>query len=87
MSGSIAEVKAQLDEAFRRAEEVAGQLEGALTLIEDAHALVIAATDGSEHHAVEQLTSALVDTRDTLSQSLAALGSAVAEVRDYRDSL
>jgi len=87
VSGSIAEVKAQLDEAFRRAEEVAGQLEGALTLLEEAQAMVIAATDGSEHQAVELLTSALVETRETLATSLAALGSAVQEVRDYRDSL
>jgi hypothetical protein len=87
VSGSIAEVKAQLDEAFRRAEEVTGQLEGALTLLEEAQAMVVAATDGSEHHAVELLTSALVDTRDQLAQSLAALGSAVQEVRDYRDGL
>ncbi|CAO5150634.1 conserved hypothetical protein [Frankia sp. AiPs1] len=87
MSGTIADVKAQLDEAFRRTEEVAGQLEGALGMLEEAQAMVIAATDGSEHRAVEQLTSALVETRDTLQMSLASLGSAVQEVRDYRDGL
>jgi hypothetical protein len=87
VAGTIADVKAQLDEAFRRTEEVNGQLEAALTLIEEAQAMVVAATDGSEHQAVEQLTSALVEARDTLQTSLASLGSAVQEVRDYRDGL
>jgi phage shock protein A len=87
VAGTIADVKAQLEEAFRRTEEVTGQLEAALTLIEEAQAMVVAATDGSEHRAVEQLTSALVEARDTLQTSLASLGSAVQEVRDYRDGL
>lgn len=87
MAGTIADVKAQLDEAFRRTEDVSGQLEGALNLIEEAQAMVVAATDGSEHVAVEQLTAALVETRDSLETALAALGSAVQEVRVYRDGL
>ena len=87
MAGTIADVKAQLDEAFRRTEDVTGQLEGALNLIEEAQAMVVAATDGSEDAAVEQLTAALVETRDTLQNALAALGAAVQEVKVYRDRL
>ncbi|ABW14352.1 hypothetical protein MXD62_31645 [Frankia sp. Mgl5] len=87
MAGTIADVKAQLDEAFRRTEDVTGQLEGALNMIEEAQAMVVAATDGSEHLAVEQLTSALVETRDSLENALAALGNAVQEVKVYRDGL
>jgi len=87
VAGTIAEVKAQLGEAFKRTDDVSGALEGALSMIEEAQAIVLAATDGSMHRAVEQLTSALVETRETIQQSMTSLGSAIQEVRDYCDSL
>jgi ABC-type transporter Mla subunit MlaD len=87
VAGTIADVKAQLGEAFKRTEEVTGALEGALTMIEEVQALVLAATDGSVHRAIEQLTSALVETRDSIQDSMSSLGSAVQEGRDYCDAL
>ena len=87
MMSTIADVKSQLGEAFKRTDEVTGQLDGALTMIEEAQAIVLAATDGSAHRAVEQLTSALMETRERIQESLAVLGSAVQEVRDYSDGL
>ncbi len=87
MASTIADVKAQLGEAFKRTEEVTGALEGALTMIEEVQALVLAATDGSAHRAVEQLTGALVATRDSIQESMASLGSAIQEGRDYSEAL
>ena len=87
MAGTIAEVKAQLGEAFKRTDDVSGALEGALSMIEEVQAIVIAATDGSMHQAVELLTSALVQAREAIEQSMTSLGSATQEVRDYCDGL
>jgi ABC-type transporter Mla subunit MlaD len=87
VSSTISDVKSQLEEAFRRTEDVSGRLAGALVTIEEAQAIVLAATDGSAHSAVEQLTSALGQTRDTIEEAMSTLAAAVAEVRDYSAGL
>jgi hypothetical protein len=84
---TVADLKAQLGEAFKRIEEGSGALEGALTMFEEAQAIMLAATDGSVHRAVEQLTGALVATRDVLQESMSSLGSAIQEARDYGEAL
>lgn len=87
MASTISDVKSQLDEAFRRTEDVNGRLAGALVTIEEAQAIVLAATDGSSHSSVEQLTSALGHTRDSIEEAMSALTSAVEEVRGYSAGL
>jgi tRNA U34 5-carboxymethylaminomethyl modifying GTPase MnmE/TrmE len=87
MTSLIADAKAQLGEAFKRTEDVTGTLESALTMIEEVQAIVLAATDGSANRAVEQLTGALIEARDTIQQSMATLGAAIQEGRDYSEAL
>ncbi|MGF7234623.1 MAG: hypothetical protein ACQSGP_06660 [Frankia sp.] len=87
MASTISDVKSQLDEAFLRTEDVNGRLAGALVTIEEAQAIVMAATDGSSHSSVEQLTSALGHTRERIEEAISALNSAVEEVRGYSAGL
>ncbi len=87
MSNNIVDVKSQLDEAFERTDDVTDRLQGALVTLEEAEAFVLSAADGSNNRAIEQLISALAETRETLEEALAALTSAVKEAQKYRASL
>lgn len=87
MPSSIVDVKSQLDEAFKRTDDVTGRLQGALVTLEEAQALVLSATDGSNNRAIEQITSALAETRETLEEALTALTAAVKEAQEYSASL
>src|SRR5512142_3260033 len=87
VSSSIVDVKSQFDEAFERTDDVTGRLQGALVTLEEAEALVLSATDGSNNRAIEQIISALTETRETLEEALAALTSAVKEAQEYSASL
>jgi hypothetical protein len=87
VTSTISDVKEQLGEAFKRIEEVTGLMGGVLSMIEEAQAMVLAATDGSVNRAVEQMTGALIEARERMQESLGSIGAAVREAQDYSDSL
>jgi hypothetical protein len=87
VTSTVSDVKEQLSEAFKRIEEVTGLMGGVLGMVEEAQAMVLAATDGSVHRAVEQLTGSLIEARERMQESLGSIGAAVREAQDYSDSL
>jgi hypothetical protein len=87
MASTISDVKSQLDEAFKRTDDVSGRLSAALITLEEAQALVLSATDGSNNRAIEQMTSALVEVREGIEEMMTTLSAAVKEAQEYSAGL